>query len=675
MDKENALTRIDELRRELEHHNRLYYQLDQPEISDVEYDRLLKELIDLENKWSDYVDLTVSPSQRVGAPPLEKFHPIRHRTPMLSLSNAFSEEDIIEFESKLKRLLETDSAITYVAEPKIDGVAVNLLYEKGVFTAGATRGDGLTGEDVTQNLKTIYSIPMKINETPGLAIPERIEIRGEVYIDTQSFKKLNKRRERDGEPLFANPRNAAAGSLRQLDSRITSRRPLKMFCYGIGEVAGFEFISHWEVLRTLQKWGFNVNDRIRRATSIDECVDYYLSVMDVRETLPYEIDGVVIKVDSLDLQDKLGTVSRSPRWALACKFPALQETTVIEDIIVNVGRTGALTPVAVMKPVRVGGVMVSRASLHNQDEIDRKDIRIGDTVIVQRAGDVIPEVVAVVAGKRTGSEIIFKIPEHCPVCGSNVVRLEGEAAHRCIDMACPAQIKEHIHHFVSRGAMDIDGLGEKLVAQLVDTGTIADPADIYFLTLDVLLKMERLGEKSSSNLISAIERSKHPPLEKFILALGIPHVGEHVARLLVRHFLHLDVILTAPELELASIDGIGPVIARSIAKFFQEPTNLKILEKLKQAGVEPQRTERNLEAMLSGKSFVFTGTLDHFTRSEAKAAAEARGAEVSESVSKKTDFVVAGASAGTKLEKAKALNITILREEEFMQMVGLKESN
>jgi len=669
MDKETALGRIRDLRKEIDHHNKLYYQLDNPQISDAEYDRLLKELIDLETQWADYIDISDSPTQRIGAPPLDKFHSVSHPSPMLSLANAFSEKEIDSFATRLKRSITGLNKITYVTEPKIDGVAVNLIYENGVFTVGATRGDGFIGEDITQNLKTIYSIPMKIHKESGLQIPERMEIRGEVYINIEDFKQLNRRREREGESLFANPRNAAAGSLRQLDSKITARRPLAIFCYGIGEIRGIAFSSHWEILQALKEWGFNVNEHVRRAESIDQCITYYRQIMELRATLPYEIDGIVIKVDNLEFQNQLGTVSRSPRWAIACKFPAIQETTIIEDIIVSVGRTGALTPVALMKPVRVGGVTVSRASLHNQDEIDRKDVRIGDIVVVQRAGDVIPEIVSVITSKRKGSEKVFRLPDRCPVCGSMVIRLEGEAAHRCIDIACPAQIKEHIRHFVSRGAMDIEGMGEKLVSQLVDTKTITDPADIYYLRMEDLLKMERLAEKSASNILSAIERSKKPAMDKFIVSLGIPHVGEHVAKLLVRHFKEFNAIASASESELAEIEGIGPIIAFSIFKFFQEPANCRVIEKLFTADIEPHVTDLKKNNKLSGKTFVFTGTLKKFTRSEAKSAIEAFGAGVSEAVSKKTDYVVAGEEAGSKLDKARSMDITVLSEEEFISLL------
>ena len=525
--------------------------------------------------------------------------------------------------------------ISYVAEPKIDGVAVNLIYEQGLFKIGATRGDGFVGEDITQNLKTIYSVPMKLRTVKDTPAPEHVEIRGEVYIETEAFKKLNKRRDKSGDPLFANPRNAAAGSLRQLDSRITARRPLNLFCYGIGEISGLLFQSHWDILQALKAWGFRTNELIRLESDIRGCIGFYEHVGSLRERLPYEIDGVVVKVNSIDLHRRLGMVSRSPRWALACKFPAIQETTTVHDIIVNVGRTGTLTPVAIMEPVRVGGVIVSRATLHNQDELDRKDVRIGDTVIVQRAGDVIPEIVKVITAKRTGHEKPFKIPELCPVCGSRVVRSEGEAAHRCIDIACPAQVKEHIRHFVSRGAMDIDGMGEKLVSRLVDTKMISDPADIYFLSMEALLGLDRMAEKSAGNILAAIEHSKHPSLEKTIYALGIRHVGEYVARTLAQHFHSLDELIKAKAEDLAAIEGIGPVIVSSIVDFFQEPANLKVIEKLKKADVSPKRNVATREPVLSGKTFVFTGGLENFSRSEAKEltqrlAAKSRGSDLQE---------------------------------------------
>jgi DNA ligase (NAD+) len=671
MDIENASKRIEELRSLINHHNRRYYQFDDPEIPDSEYDRLMKELMEFENQFPE-LDVFDSPTRRVGAAPLEKFDTLNHLTSMLSLANAFSEQDILDFDERIKRFLGTEETVRFVAEPKLDGVAVNLIYVNGILTDGLTRGDGTEGEVITQNLKTIHRIPLKLKETSNAPIPEKIEIRGEVFMELDAFRQLNRRRVRDGETPFANPRNAAAGSLRQLDSKITARRPLDIFCYGIGLVAGTTFQSHWNVLQTLSMWGFNVNDHIKQAGNIDECVQYYYHINDIRKELPYEIDGIVIKVDKLLIQERLGAVSRSPRWAIACKFAATQEKTIIEDIIIQVGRTGVLTPVAVMKPVRVGGVMVSRATLHNQDEIDKKDIRIGDTVIIQRAGDVIPEVIKVIASTRNGTERKFVIPDACPECGSEVIRLQGEAAHRCIGLACPAQIKERITHFASRGGMNVEGLGDKLVAQLVDTGVIADPADIYFLTQEKLLTLERIKDKSAINLLLAVERTKFPPLDKFIFALGIRHVGEHTAGILARHFMNLNSLLGATEEELLTIRDVGPEVARSISRFFRDPSNIKVIEKFREAGVTPVETEQPKSANLAGKSFVFTGSLNKLSRSEAKEIVESLGGQVAESVTKKTDYVVAGESPGSKLQKAQSAGIAILDEEEFLQMTSGK---
>jgi DNA ligase (NAD+) len=673
MDTKAAIKRIEELRGLINYHNRRYYQQDDPEISDVEYDRLMKELVDLEQQFPE-IDVSDSPTQRVGAAPLEKFSTIPHLTPMLSLANAFSEQDISDFGDRTKRFLSTHENITFVAEPKLDGTAVNLIYENGTFTVGATRGDGTVGEDITQNLKTIHTIPLQIRKSEDLPIPERIEIRGEVYIEIEPFKKLNKRRLKEGEPPFANPRNAAAGSLRQLDSKITAKRPLDIFCYGIGLVTGHTFNKHWDVLQTLSRWGFIVNRHIKQAKDIHECIEYYHHLNQLRRDLPYEIDGVVIKVDDLDIQERLGFVSRSPRWAIACKFAATQETTVIEDIKVQIGRTGVLTPVATLRPVQVGGVTVSRATLHNMDEIEKKDIRIGDTVIIRRAGDVIPEVVKVIVSKRKGTERKFNIPETCPDpgCSSKVVRLEGEVAYRCINMACPAQIREHIAHFASRGGMDIEGLGEKIVTQLVDTHMIRDAADLYFLTKDKLSTLERMAEKSASNLLEAIERSKSPPLEKFIYALGIRHVGEHMAKVLAKSFLTLDRLMQATEDDLLTIKDIGPEVAGSISRFFSERSNIKVIEKFKRAGVKPIEKALPKDTRLSGKSFVFTGILSNLTRNEAKQLVESLGASATDSVTKNTDYVVAGESPGSKLEKARDSGVMIIDEEEFLNLIGRK---
>ena len=668
MNRSQALKRISELRDLIEYHNRRYYQLDDPEISDYEYDKLMRELADLEERFPD-INRTASPTQRVGASPLEKFGTVTHLTPMLSLGNAFSEEEISEFNERIKRLLGDKAEPDFVAEPKIDGVAVNLIYEKGVFLVGATRGDGLTGEDVTQNLRTIRILPLKMRPRERDGIPERIEIRGEVYLEKEAFRKLNERRVEQGESAFANPRNAAAGSLRQLDPRITAKRPLRIFCYGVGSVEGKSFTTHWDTLKTLGDWGFPTNPDIQLARDVQDCVGYYHHIESIREKLPYEIDGIVLKVNSLSLQDRLGMVSRSPRWAVAVKFAPTQATTIVEDIVIGVGRTGVLTPVAVMKPVQVGGVTVSRATLHNEDEIAKKDVRIGDTVIVQRAGDVIPEVVKVVEGRRTGKETPFRMPDKCPVCGSKVVRLEGEVAHRCIDLACPAQIRENIRHFVSRGGMDIEGLGDKIVSQLLDAGLIRDPADLYAITKEQLLKLERFADKSAENLIAAIARSKHPPLERLLFALGIRHVGEYVAKILARKFGNVGKIETASQEELTAIDGIGPTIAESIFKFSHEPHNLNILRKLEQADVRPVVEKQATSTALAGKTFVFTGSLKGLSREKAKELVVSLGGTATSTVSKKTDYVVAGEDPGSKFDKAKSLGVAILDEEGFLKLI------
>jgi len=669
MEAESARDKIEDLKTRLDYHNRRYYQLDDPEISDAEYDLLLRELIALEQEFPQWRSED-SPSQRVGAAPLTKFAPVVHLTSMLSLANVFSEEEILEFHERLKRFLGSWEKLSFVAEPKIDGVAVNLIYTNGILTSGATRGDGATGEDVTQNIRTLHTIPLRMHDSPDNPAPEQIEVRGEIYLESAAFRKLNERRRAAGEASFANPRNAAAGSLRQLDSSITARRPLKMFCYAVGRVRGRTFTHHHEVLQAFAHWGFSVNPLIRQVDSISSCVDFYRELQERRSELPYEIDGMVIKVDDLALQERLGAVSRSPRWAVACKFAATQATSVIEDIIVNVGRTGTLTPVALLTPVRVGGVTVSRATLHNQDEIDKKDIRIGDTVLVQRAGDVIPEVVKAIETKRTGREKPFKIPGNCPECGSRVVRLAGEAAHRCIGIACPAQIRGHIIHFASRGGMDIEGLGEKLVSHLVDQGLIRDPADLYFLNRDKLLNLERMAEKSVGNLLAAIEQSKRPPLEKLIYALGIRHVGEHVSKILARQFRTLDKLVAATEEDLRIIRDIGPEVSSSIVQFFRNVSNRRVIEKLNAAGVSPLETLPQPPSLLTGKTFVFTGTLNRMTRNEARQIVETLGGQASSSVTKNTDCVVAGEASGSKLQKAREAGIPILSEEEFLSLAG-----
>jgi len=653
--------RIIELRKKINYHNYRYYVLDDPEISDTAYDRLMRELEELEKNYPDLVTPD-SPTQRVGA-----------TLPMLSLSNCFNQEEVEEFDQRIKRFLKMRGDIEYVVEPKLDGVAVELIYEKGKFIVGSTRGDGINGEDVTLNLKTIRSIPLQLLDNKKIKIPDRLEVRGEVFLGKREFKLLNKERENSGEPLFANPRNAAAGSLRQLDSRITAERPLDIFCHGIGEVSGIRFDTHWDVLDVLHKLGLKVNHIKYRCKNISEVMDCYMEIQGKREELNYEIDGVVIKVNDLKLQNRLGTISRNPRWAIAYKFEAHQETTKIKDIIVQVGRTGALTPVAIMEPVRVGGVEVSRATLHNQDEINKKDIRIGDTVIVQRAGDVIPEVVKVVESKRTAKEKRFIIPDKCPVCGSEVIKSDDEAVSRCLGFSCPAKIKETVKHFASKGAMDIDGLGDKLINQLVDKGLVKDVSDLYFLSIDDLAGLDRMAEKSAHNVISAIEKSKNAGLERLIYALGIRHVGEHIAKVLTSSLGSIKKLMEANEEDLTSIREVGPEVARSISKFFKQDVNVKIINRLKEAGVSftpvREKTKRDLEGII----FVFTGELEHYTREQAKRLVESRGGRVSSSISNKTYYLVAGKSPGSKLSKAKALDVKIISEREFRKIIEVRE--
>lgn len=672
MKRDEALKRIAKLREIIDYHNRRYYQQDDPEISDAKYDELMRELQNLEELFPDD-GLASSPTQRVGAAPLAKFSPFEHPRPMLSLANAFTPEEITDFDARIRRMADLDR-MEYVAEPKLDGLAVNLIYEHGLFVRGATRGDGATGEDITQNLRTIPSLPLEMKKSGAHPVPDFIEVRGEVYMERASFGKLNHRRAVDGEEPFANPRNAAAGSLRQLDPKITARRPLSIFVYGAGLLKGMQFSTHFGILEALRQWGFPVNHLIEKADDISACIAYFGRISSLRPELPYEIDGVVLKVNDLTVQEVLGSVSRSPRWALACKFPAAQATTLIRDIVVQVGRMGTLTPVAVMEPVNVGGVMVSRATLHNEDEIRKKDIRIGDTVVIQRAGDVIPEVVSVVTSRRTGEEKFFYMPSHCPECGSNVVRLEGEAAHRCVNLSCPAQIKEHIRHFASRDAMDIDGLGEKVAASLFDAGLIADPADLYFLTEEKLLPLERMAQKSVSNLLDSIQMSKTPAWDKFIFALGIRHVGEKTARLLAQHFAGIDELMGAGVEDLTQIKEIGPEIAHSIVGFFSEPKNREVIDKFLRAGISPLVQRQRKDRPLDGKYFVFTGTLETLGRNEAKTLVQDLGGTVQASVGGKTSFVVAGASPGSKLEQARNRAVAVITEKEFLKLTGRDKS-
>jgi DNA ligase (NAD+) len=658
--------RVEKLREEIEYHNYRYYILDQPEISDAQYDRLMRELEKLEEQHPE-LRTPNSPTQRVGAPPLEEFEIVRHTIPMLSLANAFDETEAKEFDKRVKKFLGTTTDIEYVTEPKLDGLAVELVYERGQFVVGSTRGDGINGENITQNLRTIKTIPLQLIRKE-ISIPERLEVRGEVIMQLRRFRELNRKREELGESLFANPRNAAAGSVRQFDSKITAERPLEIYCYGIGEVRGRTFKSHWEILQTLSRWGLRINPNIQRCKHIEDVIAYYHEVNEKREKLPYEIDGIVIKVNQLDLQTRLGEISRSPRWALAFKFQPKQETTKIQDIIVQVGRTGALTPVAVMEPVKVGGVEVSRATLHNQDEIDKKDVRIGDTVVIQRAGDVIPEVVQVIESKRTGKEKKFRMPSKCPVCGAEVIK--EEAIHRCIGLDCPAQLKGRIKHFASKRAMDIEGLGVKLIDQLVDKGLIKDVADIYYIDKKQLIELERMAEKSAQNIIDAIEGSKTKPLSKFLYALGIRQVGETTAEDLARRFSRLHDFFHILEEDLREVEGIGPEVSASVYRFFRDKKNKESIERLKKAGVTVIEPKVKGKAKWSGKTFVFTGALKSFGRDEARNVVESMGGMTASSVSRKVDFVVVGEDPGSKFDKAKELGIKTLTEEEFKKMIS-----
>ncbi len=667
MARDSVNRRMKQLREAIEYHNYRYYVLDDPEISDAEYDGMMKELEKLEMDYPELRDPN-SPTQRVGAPPLEQFETVIHTIPMLSLANGQNEIEVREFDQRVKRFLGIDGDIAYVAEPKLDGLAVELVYEMGNLAIGSTRGDGINGENITQNLRTVKTIPLTLMRKEA-AVPERLEVRGEVYMEIKGFKELNKKREALGEPLFANPRNAAAGSLRQLDPSITASRPLNIFFYGLGDVVGYTVKSHWEFLNTLPHWGFRVNPLARRCRNIAEAIGYYDEISHQREALPYEINGVVIKVDDLDLQSRLGVISRNPRWALAYKFRPKQETTKILKIIPQVGRTGAITPVAVLEPVRVGGIEISRATLHNQDEIDKKDVRIGDTVIVQRAGDVIPEVVKVVESKRTGGERKYHIPDKCPVCGADVVRLKNEAVHRCIGLSCSAQLKGRIKHFASKRAMDIDGLGDKLVAQLVGNGMVRDVSDLYRLSKGDLVALDRMADKSAQNILNAIERSKKKPLAKFIYALGIRHVGEHLSEVLANDLKSLFNFFHVAEEELLAIKEVGPELAQSVVRFFRDQRNREVMERLRETGltiVEPGVDEM---AKLKGLTFVFSGALESFTRDEARDMVESFGGKTSSSISKKVNYVVAGRDPGSKYERAKELGIKILTENQFKEMV------
>jgi DNA ligase (NAD+) len=664
-----ALAEAQQLRAELERHNHQYYVLDQPLVSDAEFDRLFRRLQQLESDYPDLVN-PESPTQRVGGSPLPEFRQVTHRAPMLSLNNAFSEEEVAAFDRRVREGLEQEE-VEYLAEPKFDGLAISLSYEQGKFVRGATRGDGYTGEDVTPNLRTVKSIPLHLR---GDALPALLEVRGEVLMYRRDFEALNERQRAKGEKEFANPRNAAAGSLRQLDSRVTAARPLRFFAYATGVIEGAALQdSHSAAEDWLQSLGLPVCPERRVVRAAQGLTGFYEQMGERRAGLPYEIDGVVYKVNSLAAQQRLGFVSRAPRFAIAHKYPAQEANTEVLAIEVQVGRTGALTPVARLAPVFVGGVTVTNATLHNEGELRRKDVRVGDTVVVRRAGDVIPEVVAVVAGKRPPGAPEFQMPAVCPVCGSAVVRLPDEAVARCSGgLICPAQRKQALLHFASRRAMDIEGLGEKLVDQLVDHNIVRTAADLYRLGLVALAGMERMAEKSAQNVLLAIDRSRNTTLARFIFALGIRNVGEATAKELAHHFGSLDRLLQADQDALLQVPDIGPVVALSIAQFFAEAHNREVIEQMRACGVQWQETEARAHASalpLAGRSFVLTGTLPTLSREEAKGLIEAQGGKVTGSVSKKTNYVVAGVEAGGKLAKAEELGIAMLDEAGLFQLL------
>lgn len=662
--------RIAALRAQIGHHNRRYYELDQPEISDAEYDELFRELQRLEQERPDLLTPD-SPTQRVGGQPLERFAQVRHRLPMLSLENALDEPSIVDFEQRIRSFLALphERGVGYLCEPKMDGLAVELVYRDGLLVQASTRGDGEVGEEVTANIRTIRNVPLRLS---GAVPPAVLEVRGEVYLPLAAFQRLNAQREEDGEPAFANPRNAAAGSIRQLDPKVAARRPLAMVCYGVGLVEGaVAATTQSGLMAQLAGWGLPVSDRQQKVTGITQAVAYYRDLLAERDQLPYEIDGVVLKVDELRLQQELGEKSRSPRWAVACKFPPRQAETVVEEILLSVGRTGVITPVAVLQPVELSGVTVSRATLHNWDEIERKDLRVGDRVVVERAGDVIPAVVKVLSEHRLGHEQPVPPPAQCPVCGAPTARLAGEVAVRCLGgLACPPQLAEAIIHFASRDAMDIEGLGDKYIEQLLSLGLVKDVADLYRLTTDEFMQFERMGDKLAANLLSAIDASKQQELGRFIFALGIRHVGARTARLLAERFGSIEHLQAATVDELTSIRDVGPAVAASIRSFFDNPVNQGVVRRLLEAGVTPTVEQKKVGGRLNGTTFVFTGTLTRFTRDEAKALVEAAGGNVTGSVSKKTDYLVAGSEAGSKLDKARSLGVTVLSEEQLLEMLA-----
>ncbi len=662
------IAEVERLRNEINQHNYRYHTQDDPVISDAEFDHLFRDLKALEAQYPELIS-DVSPTQRAGAAPLSAFSQVVHEMPMLSLDNAFVEADVIEFDRRIRTRLESDEEVAYACEPKIDGVAVSLLYEEGKLVRGATRGDGTTGEDITQNVRTIESIPLQLM---GKGYPDKLEVRGEAYFPRSAFREMNQRAQSRGEKEFANPRNAAAGTLRQLDSRLAAERKLAMFCYSVGLMEGGELPEkHSEILQSLAEWGLRVNPLVERAHGAVQCVEYYKGISGRRESLGYEIDGVVFKVDDIGLQQKLGMLTRTPRWAIAHKFPAEEGITRLNDVDFQVGRTGAITPVARLAPVKVGGVTISNATLHNMDEIARLGLVIGDTVIVQRAGDVIPKIVSVILEKRPAKTTAIALPQHCPACSSDILRGEGEVAARCTGgLSCGAQQKESIRHFSSRLALDIEGLGDKLVEQLVDEGLIENAADLYQLTEKQLVKLERMALKSANNLLEALETSKETTLSRFIYALGIQEVGETTARSLAMHFGDLAGLLEADEELLQTISDVGAIVANKIHHFFQQKSNLAVIHSLLGHGLHWKKEETGvITSSLAGETWVLTGSLHSLTRNEAKARLQKLGVKVAGSVSRKTTCVVAGDATGSKLTKAQELGLKVIDEDELITLL------
>ena len=669
--KKGPRTELDRLYGQIRHHDYCYYVLDAPEVPDAEYDRQYRKLIELEARNPELV-ASDSPTKRVGSAPVQGLDEVQHAMPMLSLSNAFAKDDVIEFDRRCREALGLD-VVGYVAEPKLDGLAVSLHYDNGRLVRAATRGDGNRGEDVTHNARTIRSIPLHL---VGVDHPDQLEVRGEVYMSHTGFTRLNEAQRGSGGKLYVNPRNAAAGSLRQLDPRVTASRPLAFYGYGVGLVnARASPESQSQMLDSLRHWGIRVNPQVSVVSGAAGCIDYYEKIVAIREKLAYDIDGVVYKVDSFAAQKQLGFIARAPRWALAHKFPAQEELTVIQSIEVQVGRTGAVTPVARLQPVFVGGVTVSNATLHNASEIKRLDVRVGDTVIIRRAGDVIPEVVSVVLDRRIGGTRAFRFPKRCPICGSDIVGDADQVVLRCSGgLFCSAQLKESIKHFASRRAMDIEGLGSKLVDQLVETGHVRDVADLFDLDLEVLLSLERMGEKSARNLLDAIDHSQNTSLGRFLFALGIPQVGEATANTLAEHFATLDRLRAADQSQLQAVSDVGPVVAEGVIRFFSQTDNQQVIDRLLAAGVIwPDKQISVPSDKLAGKTFVLTGTLDQLTRDDAKQRLTDQGARVTGSVSGKTDFLVAGADPGSKLVKAEELGIPVLDEIAFLLLLEESE--